>query len=68
MDLDASKLTPWIKVLALRLALEKSSWVMWNDADVIMRDMQWDLKAFINKHMPQGVHFLTADDMVWASQ
>lgn len=37
---------------------------MWVDADVMFRDLSWNLTAFVATHMEPGIHILTANDMV----
>lgn len=63
-DLDPERLNPWIKVLVLRLLLEKNPLVMWVDADVMFRDMDWDIHEFMSTYFTEGVDMLTAHDMV----
>ncbi|EDQ91863.1 uncharacterized protein MONBRDRAFT_5955 [Monosiga brevicollis MX1] len=63
-DLDPERLNPWIKILVLRLLLERNPLVLWIDADVIVRDQDWNLPAFLDEHMPPDVAVLGADDMV----
>jgi hypothetical protein len=63
-DLDPERLNPWIKVVVLRLLLEKNPLVMWVDADVMFRDMEWDIHAFMSEYFTGDVDMLTAHDMV----
>eukprot|EP00730_Choanoeca_flexa_P007772 TRINITY_DN12391_c1_g1_i4.p2 TRINITY_DN12391_c1_g1~~TRINITY_DN12391_c1_g1_i4.p2 ORF type:complete len:214 (+),score=44.39 TRINITY_DN12391_c1_g1_i4:516-1157(+) len=63
-DLDPARLNPWVKVMILRLVLEKSPLVMWIDSDVMIRDMEWNVSAFVAQHMKADVDVLTASDMV----
>lgn len=63
-DMDAERLNPWIKIVVLRLLMEKVPYLMWVDADVMFRDMNFNLTKFVELHMIPGVQILTADDMV----
>lgn len=51
-------------MVVLRLLLEKNPLVMWVDADVMFRDMEWDIHAFMSEYFTKDVDMLTAHDMV----
>jgi hypothetical protein len=37
---------------------------MWMDSDVMIRDMEWDVAAFVQQQLTPDIDILTADDMV----
>ncbi len=53
-----------MKVIVLRLVLERFDYVMWFDGDCFIRDLRWNVTAFVQAYTPPGIEILTASDMV----